>query len=96
MRLVADRPSVRDVKKNVTASTVAARLKKVAAPRPPNRVWLDPAPNAPASPPPFPDCNRIVAMRATQAATWIAVTMANMKPDMPCTSGPSILSNASR
>jgi hypothetical protein len=60
---------VREVRKNVTASTVEARLRNVAAPRPPNRVWLEPAPKAPASPPPFPDCKRIVAMRAMQAAT---------------------------
>jgi hypothetical protein len=49
------RPRVSDVIKNTTANTVEARVKNVAAPLPPKRVWLEPAPNAPASPPPFPD-----------------------------------------
>jgi len=62
-------PSVSDVRKKITASTVEARLKKPAAPRPPKRVWLEPPPNAPANPPPFPDWRRIEIMRAMQAAT---------------------------
>jgi hypothetical protein len=62
-------PSVKDVRKKVTARAVVARLRKVAAPRPPKRVWLEPAPNVPASPPPFPDCSRMAAINPTQTTT---------------------------
>src|SRR5881396_3425136 len=55
VRRVDVRPRVSDVRKNTTASAVEARVKNVAAPLPPKSVWLEPAPNAPASPPPLPD-----------------------------------------
>jgi len=62
-------PRVSDVRKKTTARIVVARLRKVAAPRPPKSVWLEPAPKAPASPPPLPDWRRIDAIRATQQTT---------------------------
>jgi hypothetical protein len=62
-------PSVNDVTKKITARTVVARLKKFAAPLPPNKVWLDPPPNAPARPPPFPDWSRIDTVSAMQDRT---------------------------
>jgi len=63
------RPRVRDVTKKMTARTVVDRLKNPAAPRPPNKVWLDPPPKAPASPPPFPDWRRIASISEMQATT---------------------------
>jgi len=73
---------VSEVRKNTTAITVDARVKNVAAPLPPKSVWLEPAPNAPASPPPFPDWSRIDTMSATHAKTWMAEMTAVMKPDI--------------
>ena len=59
-------PRVNEVTKNITARIVVARLKNVAAPRPPKSVWLDPAPKAPASPPPLPDWSRMEAIKPKQ------------------------------
>jgi hypothetical protein len=56
------------VTKKITARVVVARLRNVAAPRPPKRVWLEPAPNVPARPPPFPDWSRIETIKEMQTA----------------------------
>jgi hypothetical protein len=76
------RLKVSDVRKKTTARVPAARLRKVAAPRPPKRVWLDPAPNVPARPPPFPDWSRMATIKETQARTWSVVMKPNRMPDM--------------
>jgi hypothetical protein len=73
---------VSDVRKKTTAKVVAERLRNVAAPRPPKRVWLEPAPKAPARPPPRPDWRRIETISATQASTCNVVMRTVMKPDM--------------
>ena len=53
----------------VIAATMVAFSKGFCAPRGPNAVWLPAPPNAAATSPPFPDCNKITNTRNTQAST---------------------------
>jgi len=65
-RVKIDRLS--EVTKKRTAAPTVTLLKKVAAPRPPKTVWLDPPKAAPMSAP-FPDCNRTAPTITRQLTT---------------------------
>jgi len=65
-RVKTDRLS--EVTKKRTAAPTVTLLKKVAAPRPPKTVWLDPPKAAPISAP-FPDCNRTAPTITRQLTT---------------------------
>ena len=52
-----------------TAATIVAFSSGFCAPRGPKAVWLPAPPNADATSPPFPDCNKITRIRKTQAKT---------------------------
>ena len=58
-----------EVSIKTTAAIVVSLLKKVAAPRAPKSVWLDPPKAAPSSAP-FPLCTRTMKIRKKQTITW--------------------------
>jgi len=59
---------VKDVSMKITAATVVILLRNEAAPRLPNRVWLDPPKAAPISAP-FPLWSRTTAIKKKQTRT---------------------------
>jgi len=63
---------------NMMAAAVVALLKKVEAPVLPNRVWLEPPPNAAPMSAPLPVWSRTIIISAMQTMMWMIISSIDM------------------
>ncbi len=76
-----EKSSARNIK--IAAATIVAFSSGFWAPRGPNAVWLPEPPNAAATSPPLPDCNRITRIRKRHVRTKIALRIMSNKAVSP-------------
>ena len=88
VRCLAKIASVNEVIMKIAATTTVSLLRKLAGPRLPNTVWLDPPNEAPISAP-LPDWRRMAPIMRTQMKTW----MMTIKVYIWLASGSNQLSN---